>query len=164
MSAATSRELSSGSGTRLSPGQVRRPPRSSCVRGAAWSVATRGVARLPAVADLTVKTNIRTARRGTLGGATPSPTMQASLRGCRACGILAAHRSYARIAKLDKSAFSHALGDLLNLHRHAYSHDGPRPRRSGAVIETGAGPDDRRFRSLVRSPISISTYIKTLVS
>jgi hypothetical protein len=48
---------------------------------------------LPAVANLTVKTNIRTARRGTLGGARDSSTMQAELRGCRAYESLAANRS-----------------------------------------------------------------------
>jgi hypothetical protein len=152
VSAATSRELSSGSGTRLSPGQVRRPPRSGCVRGAAWTVTSRGVARLLAVADLTVKTNIRTARRGTLGGATSSPTMQASLRACRACEILAADRSYARFAKLDKSAVSLALIDSLS-QCHIVRTCKMGPARQVAVLSGERRPVSQRSSQVVL-PIS----------
>ena len=44
-----------------------------------------GVARLLAVADLTVKTNIRTARRGTLKAPTTSSTKQADHRAWFVC-------------------------------------------------------------------------------
>jgi hypothetical protein len=71
---------------------------------------TRGVARLLAVADLTVKTNIRTARRGTLRGARASPTMQAGIGAYQACEVLAVRESYVGVAKLDKfwPAMDHA--------------------------------------------------------
>jgi hypothetical protein len=95
------RESSHGSSTRLRSDQARRLPRSGACGEAVRSIATQGgVAILPAVANLTVKTNIRTARRGTLGGARDSPTMQANLRGCRACENLAAYRSYVRTRKI----------------------------------------------------------------
>jgi hypothetical protein len=45
-----------------------------------------------------------------------SRTMQATLQGYRACETLAVHSSYARTAKLDKSAFSDPLSDSLNVH------------------------------------------------
>ena len=64
----------------------------------------RGVARLLAVADLTVKTNIRTARRGTLRAATTSSTMQADHRACFACKIPSGGRTYVANAKLDKNS------------------------------------------------------------
>ena len=64
----------------------------------------RGVARLLAVADLTVKTNIRTARRGTLRAATTSSTMQADHRAWFACKIPSGSRTYVSNAKLDKNA------------------------------------------------------------
>jgi hypothetical protein len=69
----------------------------------------RGVARLLAVANLTVKTNIRTARRGTLEGAMPSATTEVTLGAWWACKTLAARRSYAQSAKLDK--FSSAIAN-----------------------------------------------------
>ena len=55
---------------------------------------TRGVARHLVVADLTVKTNIRTARRGTLRGVRDSTAVQAGPGGCQACEVRAARRSY----------------------------------------------------------------------
>ena len=99
-SAAVSGELSDGSGTRLHSDQVQRPPRPGVCGERSGPGPTRGVARLLAVANLTVKTNIRTARRGTLRGARDSPTMQAGLRGCQACEVLAARRSYVVCCKI----------------------------------------------------------------
>ena len=90
-------------GTRLHSGQVRRPPRPGAY-GERSGPVLRGVARLLAVADLTVKTNIRTARRGTLRGARTSSTMQADHRACFARKILSGGRTYVSNAKLDKNA------------------------------------------------------------
>jgi hypothetical protein len=74
---------------------------------------------LPAVANLTVKTNIRTARRGTLGGARDSPTMQANLGGCRACEILAVNRSYVASRKIRQNFASMPVTEANRPIRHA---------------------------------------------
>jgi hypothetical protein len=100
-STACTREQSPGSTT---PSPLQSSTKTSplrCVREAVRFIATQGgVAFLPAVANLTVKTNIRTARRGTLRGARDSPTMQANLRGCGACESLAANRVYVPLRKI----------------------------------------------------------------
>jgi hypothetical protein len=84
------------------PTKYGDPPAASCAGSGLARGQQEGVACLRAVVDLTVKTNIRTARRGTLRGATTSPTMQAGIGGYQACEVLAARRSYVGDAKLDK--------------------------------------------------------------
>ena len=84
------------------PTKYGDPPAASCAGSGLARSQQGGVASLRAVVDLTVKTNIRTARRGTLRGARTSPSMQAGLRVYQACEVLAVHRSYVGDAKLDK--------------------------------------------------------------
>jgi hypothetical protein len=90
------------------PTPLRSSPESSplrCVRGTAPSFPPQGgVARLLAVADLTVKTNIRTARRATLGGTTAIPTVQAGPRGRWACEIHTGDESCAVNCEIRQSA------------------------------------------------------------
>ena len=113
------------------PAQVRA--RSGLVPGQ-----TRGVARLLAVANLTVKTNIRTARRGTLRGTRDSPSIQADPTTCSAYKVHTEHKSYVADAKLDilhrRTAFrsqstphidvcTYSVADARTLLYRATSHD-----------------------------------------
>ena len=81
-----------------------------------------GVARLLAVADLTVKTNIRTARRGTLRAATTSSTMQADHRAWFVCKFPSGSRTYVSNAKLDKNTASTRSTPTLITPTHACVH------------------------------------------
>jgi hypothetical protein len=92
------------------PTKYGDPPAASCAGSGLARGQQGGVASLRAVVDLTVKTNIRTARRGTLRGARTSPTMQAGLRGYQACEVLAVRKSYVGDAKLDKMLSRHTKG------------------------------------------------------
>ena len=107
------RGVTDGSETRLHSGQLRRPP-AQVRTGSDLVRCNRGVACLLAVANLTVKTNIRTARRGTLRGARTSSTMQADHRAWFACKLRSGSRTYVSNAKLDKNAGNPSQRTLLN--------------------------------------------------
>ena len=107
------RGVTDGSGTRLHSGQVRRPPRPGAY-GERSGPVLGGVACLLAVADLTVKTNIRTARRRTLRGATTSSTMQADHRAWFVCKLPGERATYVSNARLDKNAGDPSQRTLLN--------------------------------------------------
>ncbi len=97
------RGVTDGSGTRLHSGQARRPPRPGAY-GERSGPVLGGVARLLAVADLTVKTNIRTARRGTLRATRTTPPCKPIIGPGLFANSLASRRTYVSNAKLDKNA------------------------------------------------------------